>query len=91
VLISVLSRATTAVGVPAGAKKPCHRVRSKFGSLIASATVGTPGAPPARLAEDTARIFTWPPFNSGVAAGKPGKYISTWLPSRSLSAGPAPL
>ena len=31
VLISVLSRSTTAGGVPAGAKKPCHKVRSKFG------------------------------------------------------------
>src|SRR4051812_34794238 len=91
VLISPLSRLTTAGGVLAGAKKPCHNVRSKCGSLIASATVGISRAPLARLADDTARSLTVPAFKSGVAAGKPGKYISTWPPRRSLRAGPAPL
>ena len=48
-----------------------------------SATVGTSGAMPERLADDTPSTFTRPIFSSGIAAGMPGKYISTWPPMRS--------
>ena len=91
VLISALSRLTIGAGVPAGAKKPCHSVEIEVrivdrlgdGRNVARAA----GALGRRHREELHR----PAFNSGVAAGKPGKYMSTWPPSRSFSAGPAPL
>ena len=77
--------------VSGGANTPPHSVKSKFLMPLASATVGISGADGARVADDTASNLSEPAFISGVTAGKPGKYISTCAPTRSLSAGPAPL
>ena len=90
-MISPLSRAITSCGVPFGAKNPCQSVKSKSAKPVASATVGISGAACARCADDTASTFTVPAFIIGITAGKPGKYMSTWPPMMSLSAGPAPL
>ncbi len=72
-MISLLSRATIAGGVPCGAKTPAHSVKAKSLMPAVSATVGTSGAMPERLADDTASTFARPPLSSGIAAGMPGK------------------
>src|SRR6185437_5488388 len=72
-LIALLSVATICGGVPCGAKKPAHKLKSKSLMWAASATVGTSGAVEARRAVETASIFICPVFTNGTAAGKPGK------------------
>ena len=44
-----------------------------------------------RFAVETAISFNLPAFTCATAAGNPEKKKSTWPPSRSFKAGPAPL
>ena len=91
-LVSALSRATTAAGVPAGATTPYHWSASKPATpaMPLSATVGTSGNAAMRCVLLTASGRRRPLRTCGSTAGAPVKVASTWPAIRSLTDGAVP-
>src|SRR6185436_16145419 len=89
-VISCDSLSMMALGVPAGARMPCHDFISYPGKPP-SAKVGTSGRETRRLLPEIAMPRALPLFTMGINGSALFMNICTWPPIRSVVAGPAPL
>src|SRR6218665_456646 len=87
---SALRRAITSGGVPAGASRPFRAIAPEPGRPD-SATVGSSGAAPERLALVTASALSLPAFTCGMAERMVSNISCAWPPITSVSAGALPL
>ena len=85
----MLSRATKAGGVAAGATRPDQPAAAKPGATV-SATVGTSGSSFERWAEVMASTRARPPFTWPSAAARESIISGTFPAGRSAMAGPLP-
>ena len=87
--VSVLSRASTSGGVPAGASSPIQASDSSCGKP-SSATLGTSGASALRLSAVTASAFILPAFTCGSTPGMIANMAWMFPASISVTAGGKP-
>ena len=87
---AALSALITAGGVPAGATKPRKPPASNPGTPD-SAMVGTSGRPSKRFADAMPSAFSFPDLMCGSSAATSANMMFTCPPSRSFTAGAAPL
>src|SRR5207244_10058232 len=88
--VSWFHQSTTDRGVPAGANRPNHTPASRTGRP-ASAIVGTSGAPGLRSREVIASARSLPARTCGIETSTLSNIIETCPPTKSCTAGAAPL